>query len=458
MGSRNIVISMPKNKIDKDKTREEKQEKLKQLQQQFLYKNKEVTKDNIKNEIAIDKIENLNSAKKNIDKDTKKRLNIVNKKLEELREKEKKNKDIIFKLKNNISVLNEELKKEKDNNIILINKLNKHFTKNNELETKIKTIEEEYEKFKQSYTIKAFNIVTRDIYNRDEKIIRLQNHITRLKESIENYKKQIFDLNHGEEITIRDKKYYHKIITSYAQANAKLNKKLLKLEQEYKEKLSKLVNSNLVLSQLKHDVNEVRIKKFVNRTQIKSVLGYLKIINCFVFFESVDKNKYIANIDRIDFEENAPCRATIRNNIATITRVYNNEDIFIKELKENRESKRMKQEKKDFVYEDVNYENHYNVLIIGAENKDKYSSTLRKIGLNVLYYNSYEGNVVRLRNMLNRYDIVICCLRHSRHYASNLMTYMQEHDVENALKYNIIDKDNLENIIGRVRYCIENMK
>ena len=58
--------------------------------------------------------------------------------------------------------------------------------------------------------------------------------------------------------------------------------------------------------------------------------------------------------------------------------------------------------------------------------------------------------------MLDRHDIIICCLRHSRHYATNLMTYMKEKDSNNAIKYNIIDEDNTENIIARIRYCIEN--
>jgi hypothetical protein len=82
-----------------------------------------------------------------------------------------------------------------------------------------------------------------------------------------------------------------------------------------------------------------------------------------VFFESIDNKRYLANIDFVEFNEMACCRATIINNIAKITRIYDDKEIFIKELKDISESKRIKKEKRDFSYdESFNYENHFNVL------------------------------------------------------------------------------------------------
>lgn len=161
----------------------------------------------------------------------------------------------------------------------------------------------------------------------------------------------------------------------------------------------------------------------------------------------------------MNFKGNAPCKAVIKynkNNIAIVQKVYDTKDEFIKEFKESKSFKR-KQEKSKVLYEGVNYENSYNFLIIGSEHKEEYSKVLLRVGLNVNIYDSHEGNVVRLKNLLDRHDIIICCIRHSRHYASNLMKYMKEHDSSNAIKYNNIDNDNVENIIGRVRYVIENM-
>jgi uncharacterized protein (DUF3084 family) len=122
-------------------------------------------------------VNNFKFNKPKVDKDLKQQLNNTNKKLEELRNKEVKYKDTIFKLKNNLSSANQELQKEKENNIALSSKLNKYLIKNSNMETEIENLKEQYEKLQQSYTVKAFNILTRDIYNRDKKIIKLQNEL-----------------------------------------------------------------------------------------------------------------------------------------------------------------------------------------------------------------------------------------------------------------------------------------
>ena len=456
-------MRVSKNQMDEDKIREEKQEKLKQLQQKFLQKNKEIARNMPKNNIS-NNLSNVSKVKNvNVDSEEKKKLknqlNITNKKLEELREKEKKYKDTIFKLKNNLANTSNELKNEKDNNITLSNKLNNYLIKNNEMELEIKKLQDRYYQLENSYTKKAFNIIARDVKNKDSKIISLQNHISKLNNAIKNYKEQIFTLKHGEELLQRDKKHYHKIITNYAQLNTTLNQKILKLEQEYREKIKNLVGSNLVLGQLKNDIEVAKSIKGSRNNKTKR-FGTLKTINHFVFFERLNGELNHANIDEVEFKENIPCKSVIyynKNNVALIQKVYDDKEVFIKELKESKEHKRHKnQKRKEFLYENVNYKNKYKVLIIGAENKGEYLSILKRLGLSVTFYNSYEGNVVRLKNMLDRHDIIICCLRHSRHYATNLMTYMKEKDSNNAIKYNIIDEDNTENIIARIRYCIEN--
>lgn len=254
------------------------------------------------------------------------------------------------------------------------------------------------------------------------------------------------------------RKYYEESIKRYSFENAKLRQQLLDSEQAYKQKVKKLINSDLVISAIKNKIENIK-RGQGSRKNKKRKFGVLKTINSFVFFQDLDGNVKPANIDYVDFKENVPCKAVIRynkNNIVVIQKVYDEKDEYIKEVKESRSYKR-KQERKDFLYEDVNYENSYNVLIIGSENKGEYLSVLQRVGLNVSLYDSYEGNVVRLRKMLDRNDIIICYLRHSRHYATDLMKYMIERDSSNAIKYNIIDNDNVENIIGRVRYVIENL-
>jgi hypothetical protein len=144
----------------------------------------------------------------------------------------------------------------------------------------------------------------------------------------------------------------------------------------------------------------------------------------------------------------------IRRNTRIIESLKDDEENFVQAINN---IKKIDKGRKEFLYEDVDYKNKYTVLIIGSENKDQYMSILKRIGMKVTWFDSYENNVVRLKNMLDRHDIVLCCLKHSRHYATGLMKYMAEKHPDEAIKYNIINDDNLENIIARIRYVIANM-
>lgn len=451
-------MRVPIINIERDKLENRKEEKIKELQQKFLSKSRELAKNNSKTTVIQPTIK-VNSINKNkADKDISQNLNNINKKLEELREKERRYKVTISKLKSRLVVYDNELIIEKDKNEKLYNKSEKYITRINDLESKLRKIEE-------SYTKKAFGILVSDIENRDKKlifkdkkIVILNNAVRKLYDKIDSLNDKIFNLQHGNDISKKDKKYYNKMINTYYNENAKLRKQLLDSEQAYRQKVKNLINSDLVISQLKNEIDT--IKKVQESTKNKKrKFGVLKTINSFIFFEDLDGNLNLANIDYVNFKGNAPCKAVIKynkNNIAIVQKVYDTKDEFIKEFKESKSFKR-KQEKSKVLYEGVNYENSYNVLIIGSERKEEYSKVLLRVGLNVSIYDSHEGNVVRLKNMLDRYDIIICCIRHSRHYASNLMKYMKEHDSSNAIKYNNIDNDNVENIIGRVRYVMENM-
>lgn len=100
--------------------------------------------------------------------------------------------------------------------------------------------------------------------------------------------------------------------------------------------------------------------------------------------------------------------------------------------------------------------NPYKVLVIGSENKDKYVRTLEKAGLNVEWFDSFSYSERRLREMLNRFDIVICCKEHSKHYATELMVEMQEKEQSNIIKYNIVNKENENSLLRTINYIIEN--
>ena len=75
------------------------------------------------------------------------------------------------------------------------------------------------------------------------------------------------------------------------------------------------------------------------------------------------------------------------------------------------------------------------------------------------WFDTYENtNVVRLKAIEERYDIIICCRGHVRHYATDFIKYMLNNHPNKSYKYNIIDNDSVKSITTRVRYCIENLK
>lgn len=457
--SKNIRMRVAAQSIDKDDLVEyEKKERLKELQQRFLTISKEITKNNL-DSIKGQSIIQVNDFKKSkINKDIKQQLSSTNKKLDELREKERKYKEIIAKSKNKLRVKDEELVKETSKNFELNNKTEKYLSKINGLETRIMEIEESYSKKSLNLLINDIKYKDKEIVSKNKKIIQLCSIIAQSQDKINSLKDEVFSLRHGDEISKKDVKYYNQMINSYSNENAKLRKKLAGIEQTYNEKVKRLISSDLLINQLKSEIQIIKEGKNHLKNKTRK-FGVLKTINGFVFFEDLEGNLNPANIDNVIFRENAPCKAVIRynkNNIAVIQKVYNEKFEYLKEIKEKRIIKKKRAEK-GLLYEDINMEENYNVLIIGSEKKKEYSSVLKSIGLNVTLYDSYEGNVIRLKNMLNRYDIIICCIRHSRHYASNLMKYMIEHDSSNAIKYNVMDNDNALNIIARVRYIIENL-
>lgn len=98
----------------------------------------------------------------------------------------------------------------------------------------------------------------------------------------------------------------------------------------------------------------------------------------------------------------------------------------------------------------------YNVLIIGSSNKDKHIQTLTKTGLKVEWFDSFKHKSTRLKEIIDRFDIVICCEEHSKHYATELILEMREKEQSNSIKYNLINSEAERNLPALVNYIIEN--
>jgi len=74
---------------------------------------------------------------------------------------------------------------------------------------------------------------------------------------------------------------------------------------------------------------------------------------------------------------------------------------------------------------------------------------LRKHGLEVLWFNPFEENVSKLESMIGHSDIVIICRRHTKHYVNELIKVSFKNDD----KFQFIEKDNEDSIVGRVRFA-----
>jgi hypothetical protein len=433
-----MVMTVRPKKEDEDKIRDEKKEKLAKLQQKFLEKNKEAIKNNPvkENIIAKDKKKEF-ITKKITDKNFKQQLDSTNRKLEEFRDRDKKNKEIISRIKIQNSNLVSENNELKETNKELNRKAN---INTQEIEFLKKKLDEVTILYKASKRVSNNNA----LLLRDNKIIEQRKHINYMKNKIEQYKKKIKTLSTGGGVDID---YYNEKVSNYALENSKLRQQILELEQK----------NNKLSERLLFEVSKKDDESFNNLIHKRSY-GILQNIEGKTYFIDVEGNKTIADVENIKFEEGVPCRVKFEEiQVARIQRIYDENDKFVEKVKSIDKEYKIKDNKEEFLYEGVDYKNLYNVLIIGSENKEQYTRVLKRIGLKVSWYDSFEGNVVRLRNMINRYDIVICCTNHCRHYASNLMTYMAEHDVENQIKYNLIENDNVYNIVGRTRYVIENL-
>ena len=96
------------------------------------------------------------------------------------------------------------------------------------------------------------------------------------------------------------------------------------------------------------------------------------------------------------------------------------------------------------------YFGNFTVLIVGSQYKNQYIGRLKKHGLNVLWFDSFDlDDVNKLEIMIKHSDIVIICRRHTRHYVNKLVNMsFKDND-----KFQFIEKDNEDSIVGRVRFA-----
>lgn len=96
------------------------------------------------------------------------------------------------------------------------------------------------------------------------------------------------------------------------------------------------------------------------------------------------------------------------------------------------------------------------VLIIGSKHKDKYVRALENMGAEVTWHEAFSDNEGRIEDRSSSVDVVIVCTSHISHSVIYKLETLK--DYTDNPKYQLLELDNVTNIIGRVRYSIENQK
>lgn len=97
------------------------------------------------------------------------------------------------------------------------------------------------------------------------------------------------------------------------------------------------------------------------------------------------------------------------------------------------------------------------ILLIGSKRKGYYCSALSRLGADVIYHESFSDNETRLLSTAPSCDVVLICTSHVSHSIINEIKKLKDFE-EKTIKYQMIEKDNIQNLIHRIRYVLENVK
>ena len=417
-------------KIKKENLKLKKENKLKD--KKVDEKNKEVHKYKIK-------MSNLNEIIKSLENENKSILEINSNLL--LKNEQIKNEESYY--VNKISELNNLVEKLSESNLLEEN--NNLKTSLQELKLKNNNYIETIENFKVG--IERKNNIIKKLSDSDNKEI-----IETLREKIKNQKHVISTLEERLK-TLQNQPLKDSVIKRFIIFFDKLKDSFKKSVK--KESVGSVEPTNKIDIDKKEPViKEYQygiLERYADRYIFKNVNGveYLILKNNDKEVKSMKKN--LGN----------PCMASITTkDEAIIERIYNKQNKYVDEMVNDRIVKgksvmnkiRDDEEKEQFV---ISTEKEYKILIIGSLYKNKYVKALYDVGIeNVIWFDSYENGVPRLKELLKSSDIVLCCTSHSKHGTSELLKTLKLEDKNNPFKYNIIKNDNVDNIISRVRFVI----
>ena len=154
-----------------------------------------------------------------------------------------------------------------------------------------------------------------------------------------------------------------------------------------------------------------------------------------------------------NIEDGTPCKVEyINNNEVIVTKLYDEEDIEKIDKASNNKIKRYKKESLR-AEKTIEFGHRYKVLIVGNKNNDIYIRELSKSNIEAEWFNSYINDEKRLKERLDRYDIVIALKKESTNWSYKLIKQLEEED---GLKYGTLGQASISDILYRVNYINEN--
>jgi len=408
----NNNVNSNNNNKEYSKELRQKDKQINNLQKELVLKNNEL-KDN-KSTISLLKKEIYDLKQKNILNESTEILSLRNKITEQENTLVKIQEDVLNRLpyKDNYDKLVEDNKSYRSTFAIM---------KLEHQELRVK-----YEKLKTVLTHINTSTVAEDLKKHKEIIMNMSIELQHFKYLSENYKESLTILDLIDELIVR-----------FNDTNYMEYEKIYSLYKLYFNKMKFGVGYNCKSDEQKIDDN------------VNIEFGWLRIINNRWFFVGTNYKTYPI-INTVPYMKNGiPAKAIVEFGLAKLIKAFQYYSFDYDMYEENSLFINKYKRKNNNTDEYVNFGN-FTVLIVGSQYKNQYMGRLKKHGLNVLWFDSFDvDDVNKLEVMIKHSDIVIICRRHTRHYVNKLVNMsFKDND-----KFQFIEKDNEDSIVGRVRFA-----
>lgn len=324
---------------------------------------------------------------------------------------------------------------------------------------KSRSIQKELDKYLNSNDKKEIHKLRSENQKLNQKVLSLTSGLRAANKQIQNFQ------------LIRTGEVESKIIEKHKQ-------RFIEKDNEIENLKSKLISATSVINVLNSKIlhkrkpqmikksrkykDEIKLKRIVSESNITNhiAFGFLSLNKeAEIIFVDLQGRCYkisqIHDIERMKKYIGMPVRVIKKEDFVIVDYIYYNitKGSKVKALN-NKTFKVRKQAEYSHVVKDEF--KGKKIMVICSENKDKYLTALSKAGADVAWFDGFSDNESRIGDIAPSCDVVIVCTSHIPHSVSYKINSLVDYQ-ENKTKYQMLEKDNVVNIICRVRYALENM-